>query len=211
LCERLAVKHLVVGDDFHFGNDRCGNFEFLQKFGQQHDMIVENTHTHKLDQRRISSTWVREALKNADFALAKQLLGRAYTLSGYVGHGDRLGRTIGVPTANIALSRLFMDQRFRIPLSGVYAVTVTGVSKQPLKGVANLGVRPTVSGVSRRLEVHLFDFHGDLYNQRLSVQFDHKVRDEQTFTSVDAMKNQIMRDIDCARQLNLPSNTHEVS
>jgi riboflavin kinase/FMN adenylyltransferase len=193
LVEGLGVQHLEVGDDFRFGCDRAGDFALLQAAGAREGFSVEALHTIAEDGERISSTRVREALAAADFAQAARLLGRPWTVSGRVEHGQKLGRQLGVPTANLRLNRL------RPPLSGVFTVSVQYAGQQ-LAGVANIGVRPSVAGDGRpHLEVHLLDFSGDLYGRRLVVQFHHKLRDEQRFASLEALKSAIAADIAAAR------------
>ncbi|MDD2050230.1 bifunctional riboflavin kinase/FAD synthetase [Pseudomonas putida] len=193
LVDGLGVKHLEVGDDFRFGCDRVGDFEFLQQAGLSQGFTVEAAQTVELDGLRVSSTQVRQALANADFALAERLLGRPYRISGRVLHGQKLARQLGTPTANIQLKRR------RVPLSGVYLVSVE-LDGKAWPGVANIGVRPTVSGDgSAHLEVHLLDYAGDLYGRRLTVEFHHKLREEQRFASLEALKSAIDADIAAAR------------
>ncbi|AIL60008.1 bifunctional riboflavin kinase/FAD synthetase [Pseudomonas alkylphenolica] len=193
LVDGLGVKHLEVGDDFRFGCDRVGDFEFLQQAGLSQGFTVEAAQTVELDGLRVSSTQVRQALAMADFALAERLLGRPYRISGRVLHGQKLARQLGTPTANIQLKRR------RVPLSGVYLVSVE-LDGKPWPGVANIGVRPTVSGDgSAHLEVHLLDYAGDLYGRRLTVEFHHKLREEQRFASLEALKSAIDADIAAAR------------
>lgn len=193
LVDGLGVKHLEVGDDFRFGCDRVGDFEFLQQAGLSQGFTVEAAQTVEQEGLRISSTQVRNALAKADFALAERLLGRPYQISGRVLHGQKLARQLGTPTANIQLKRR------RVPLTGVYLVSVE-VDGKAWPGVANIGVRPTVSGDgSAHLEVHILDFAGDLYGRRLTVEFHHKLRDEQRFASLEALKSAIDADIAAAR------------
>ncbi|MEG1042028.1 bifunctional riboflavin kinase/FAD synthetase [Pseudomonas sp. NUPR-001] len=193
LVDGLGVKHLEVGDDFRFGCDRVGDFEFLQQAGLSQGFTVEAAQTVEQEGLRISSTQVRNALAKADFALAERLLGRPYQISGRVLHGQKLARQLGTPTANIQL------KRHRVPLTGVYLVSVE-LDGKAWPGVANIGVRPTVSGDGRaHLEVHILDFAGDLYGRRLTVEFHHKLRDEQRFASLEALKSAIDADIAAAR------------
>jgi riboflavin kinase/FMN adenylyltransferase len=193
LVDGLGIKHLEVGDDFHFGCDRLGDFDFLQQAGNAHGFTVEAAQTVELEGLRVSSTQVREALAKADFALAEQLLGRPYRIAGRVLHGQKLARQLGWPTANVQLKRR------RVPFTGVYLVSAE-VDGQPWPGVANIGVRPTVAGDgSAHLEVHLLDFAGDLYGRRLTVAFHHKLRDEQRFASLEALKSAIDADVAAAR------------
>lgn len=193
LVDGLGVKHLEVGDDFRFGCDRLGDFAFLQDAGQRYGFTVEAARTVELDGLRVSSTQVRDALAAADFALAERLLGRPFRIGGRVLHGQKLARQLGTPTANVQLKRR------RVPLSGVYLVSVQ-IDGKVWPGVANIGVRPTVAGDgSAHLEVHLLDFAGDLYGRRLTVEFHHKLREEQRFASLEALKSAIDADIAAAR------------
>lgn len=193
LVEGLGVQHLEVGDDFRFGCDRAGDFPFLEQAGKQFGFSVEDAITIELDGERVSSTRVRNAAQVADFALAEQLLGRPFSISGRVLHGQKLGRQLGTPTANVQLKRR------RAPLNGVYLVSVE-LDGRVQPGVANIGMRPTVAGDGRaHLEVHLLDFAGDLYGRRLTVVFHQKLRDEQRFASLEALKAAIDADIASAR------------
>ena len=196
LLEGLGVRFLLVGDDFRFGQGRAGNYAMLSAMGAAagaHGFAVEDLHTITHGDQRISSTRVREALGRGDLEQAAQLLGRPYRMSGRVGNGDRRGRTIGFPTANIDLHRRVS------PVLGVFAVWVHGVGEHPWPGVANLGSRPTVGGQGCRLEVHLFDFDGDLYGRHLGVEFSLKLRDERRFDSFEDLRRQIARDAEAAR------------
>ncbi|VVM70319.1 MULTISPECIES: bifunctional riboflavin kinase/FAD synthetase [Pseudomonas] len=193
VVDGLGVRHLEVGDDFRFGCDRAGDFDFLVEAGKKYGFTVEAANTVVQDGLRVSSTKVRTALANADFALAAHLLGRPYTITGRVLHGQKLARQLGTPTANIQLKRR------RIPLSGVY-LTSAEIDGKRWPGVANIGVRPTVAGDGRpHLEIHLLDFAGDLYGRRLTVEFHQKLREEQRFASLEALKSAIDADIAAAR------------
>ena len=199
LVDGLGVQHLEVGDDFRFGCDRVGDFEFLQHAGITQGFTVEAAQTVELDGLRVSSTQVRNALAAADFALAERLLGRPFRIAGRVLHGQKLARQLGTPTANVQLKRR------RVPLTGVYLVSVD-IDGQPWPGVANIGVRPTVAGDGKaHLEVHLLDFAGDLYDRRLTVVFHQKLREEQRFASLEALKTAINADVAAARALAAPS------
>lgn len=194
LVDGLNVRYLVVGDDFRFGKDRQGDFALLQQAGQQFGFQVVNMHTFAVDQIRVSSTRIREALKAGDLMLAEKLLGRPYRMSGRVAHGDKRGRTMGFPTANIHLHRC------KVPLSGVYAVQLFGIDGEPIAGVANVGVRPTVSGDNKALlEVHLFDFDRDIYGEHVQVHFLHKLRDENKFANLAELIAQIKQDCQQAK------------
>jgi riboflavin kinase/FMN adenylyltransferase len=189
LVEGLSIKHLIVGDDFRFGCDRSGDFKMLVEFGKSCDFDVQDTKTLEIDNERVSSTRVREFLQQADFGRASQLLGQPFSIKGRVVYGQQVGRKLGFPTANVQLNR------YSAPLTGVYAVLVDidGVRYQ---GAANVGVRPTVGDLVKPiLEVHLLDFSGDLYGQRIEVEFMHKIRDETKFTTLDKLVETIRQDV----------------
>lgn len=193
LVDGLGVRHLEIGDDFRFGCDRAGDFDFLRQAGSEQGFSVEAAATVELDAERVSSTRVREAIAAADFGLAERLLGRPYAISGRVLHGQKLGRQLGAPTANVQL------KRSKAPLNGVFLVSAL-VDGRRHAGVANIGVRPSVAGDgSAHLEVHLLDFAGDLYGRRMTVAFRRKLRDEQRFASLEALKTAIAADIAAAR------------
>lgn len=184
----LNCKALIIGDDFRFGCDRSGDFAFLKAAGERYGFSVEDTCTVQAGSERISSTRVRAALQSADFNGVAQLLGRPYGITGKVAHGQKLGRTLGVPTANVLL------KRSKVPFMGVYAVEIE-IDGKLHQGVANIGMRPTVNGTKAVLESHIFDFNGDLYGKRISVIFRHKIRDEQKFNGLEALKAAIENDI----------------
>ncbi|MDO6825165.1 bifunctional riboflavin kinase/FAD synthetase [Marinobacter sp. 1_MG-2023] len=192
LIEGLAVRHLVVGDDFRFGCDRAGDFRLLEAVGAIVGFSVENTHTVSVADERVSSTRIRNLLLESQLEKAEALLGHPYHIVGRVVYGRQLGRSIGSPTANILLRQM-------PPLRGVYVVGARLESGETQDGVANIGLRPTVDGKQPALEVHLFDFTGTLYGQHIDVVFRHKLRDEEKFDSIDALKAQIARDFDSAR------------
>ncbi|QTL40451.1 bifunctional riboflavin kinase/FAD synthetase [Xenorhabdus budapestensis] len=194
LVEKLGVKFLAVGDDFRFGKNRFGDFHYLQQAGKQYGFDVASTDSFCDSGLRISSTAIRQSLQNDDLTLAEILLGHPYSISGRVVHGNRLGRTIGFPTANLPLKRLVA------PVKGVYAVEVYGLDDNPLPGVANIGNRPTVAGQGLQLEVHLIDTQMDLYGRHINVVLRKKLRDEQRFASLDALKQQIANDVVAARE-----------
>jgi riboflavin kinase/FMN adenylyltransferase len=193
LVEGLAVRYLVVGDDFRFGKGRQGDFAMLQETGIAQGFQVAAMHTFNVDGTRVSSTAIRDALARDDLAAAEKLLGRPYRMCGRVVHGDERGRGIGFPTANIHLHRKSS------PVSGVYAVEMFGLDKEPLAGVANVGTRPTVGGAESRLEVHLLDFDQDIYGRYVHVDFLHKLRPEQRFDSLEELVAQIRKDAEAAR------------
>ena len=191
--ELLGARFVIIGDDFRFGRERQGDFSLVQRDGERLGYGVSNSPTYLEDGERISSTRIRKALKDGAFAEATRLLGHEYFIMGRVVYGRQLGRQLGVPTANIRL------QRYKAALEGVYCVTVKGIDDREYTGIANIGVRPTVDGKEPLLEVHVFDYQGDLYNRLLSVTFKKKLRDEQAFDSIDALKTQIELDIEQAK------------
>jgi riboflavin kinase/FMN adenylyltransferase len=193
LVEKLGIKHLIVGDDFHFGKNRQGNFPMLCQAGQKLGFAVSDTASYKMADCRISSTAIRQALEHDELASAKQMLGREYSIIGRVFHGDKRGRQLGFPTANVLLKRRVS------PLSGVFAVMVNTNTGQ-FKGVANVGARPTVAGVRQQLEVHSFDFDQGLYGQCIEVIIKKKLRPVIKFDSLEALTKQIKKDSEQAKQ-----------
>jgi riboflavin kinase/FMN adenylyltransferase len=194
LIRGLGVRDLMIGDDFRFGKGRKGDFAMLQHAGQTAGFAVEAMHTLVHDGERVSSSAIREALSDGDMPHAARLLGRPYSISGRVMHGDKIGRTIGFPTANIQLKHRSP------PLMGIYTVSVDGLADKPWPGVASIGVRPTINDAGRAtLEVHLFDWSADCYDAHLRVNFLRKQRDEERYDSLEALTAQIARDAEEAR------------
>ena len=191
----MGVFAFFNSSAFTFGYQRSGNVALLQEMGGTHGFNVHGLAAVSLDGEIISSTRIRDAIRAGHLALATQMLGRDYTLAGPVVRGDQLGRQIGFPTANLDVTGLAMPPR------GVYAVKVS-LDGRTLPGVLNLGHRPTVrdSAPQLRVEVHLLDFSSDLYDRELAVTFIQKLRDEQKFPSLDALRAQIERDIAAARR-----------
>ena len=194
LVEGLGVRYLVAGDDFRFGHDRRGDFAMLQTAGARYGFQVVNMHTFSVDNIRVSSTRIREALAAGDFTTAEKLLGRPYRMSGRVAHGDKLGSRLGFPTANIHLHRK------TAPLQGVFVVEMFGLSREPVSGAANVGTRPTLNGTRCLLEVHLLDFNEDIYGRYVQVEFLHKLRDEVRYDSLDELKDAIAKDCEQTRE-----------
>mgnify|MGYP001373779486 FL=1 len=193
VVDQVGAKHLVIGDDFRFGRGREGDFALFERYGQIHGYSVSAMSTLLQGEARISSTLIRETLAAGDFTAAANLLGHEYFIMGRVVYGRQLGRQLNVPTANIRL------QRYRAALEGVYCVTVEGIAGAVRHGIANIGVRPTVDGKEPLLEVHVFDYTGNLYGDLIKVTFKQKLREEQAFDSIDALKTQINQDIEQAR------------
>lgn len=196
LGRTLQAHYVLVGDDFRYGAKRAGDFALLQSAGQSLGFDAEFLPTVEVAGERASSTAVRSALAAGELDHAARLLGRPYSISGRVVHGDKLGRDIGFPTANIQL------KHNRPPLMGIFAVELCGLNGAPLPGVASLGKRPTVKGADAVpvLEVHLFDFNTDIYARRVRVEFLHKLRDEAKYPDLDSLVAQIRRDVDNAKQ-----------
>jgi riboflavin kinase / FMN adenylyltransferase len=191
LVSRLGVRWVLVGDDFRFGRGRAGDLATLRAHAKT--FSVEAMATVDVAGQRASSTAVREALAAGDMARATALLGRPYALSGRVGHGEKLGRKLGFPTANIPL-------RHKPAVSGIFAVRVHGLSGSARTGVASLGVRPTVaSGAKPLLEVFVFDFDAPIYGRRVTVEFLHKLRDEARYPDLETLVRQIRTDVAHAR------------
>ena len=201
LLDGLGVSFLMVGDDFRFGKDRAGDFQFLADAGEREGFQVQRMPTVMAGTDRISSTRIRQALAERDLGEAARLLGRAFTIRGRVAHGDRVGRELGWPTVNINFDRT------NPPLAGIYAVRVDGPGLSGHPGVASLGTRPTVGGERTLLEVHLFDYQGDLYGAQLAVRFVDWIRDEANLASLEALRDQIGRDAEQARALLAPATS----
>ena len=194
LVSGLNIKHLTVGDDFRFGKDRKGDYSMLVHMGNELGFSIENTEGFVVNEERVSSSSIRDHLANGRLDLAEQLLGRMYSMSGRVVHGDHRGQGIGFPTANIPIKRRFS------PISGVFATKVRIEQDTEALGVTNVGYRPTVAGTRTQIEVHLFNFSQMLYGKHLTVFFSKKIREEQKFSSLEELKNQIRVDAETARE-----------
>jgi len=194
LVEKLGIKHLIVGDDFHFGKNRAGDFAMLSQAGKAFGFEVTDTASCKMENCRVSSTAIRHALEQDNLADVENMLGRPYSIIGKVFHGDKRGRQLGFPTANVLLKRR------NSPLNGVFAVkvkTINGI----FNGVANIGARPTINGVRQQLEVHIFDFDDDLYGQCIEVIIIKKLRQVMKFDDLSALTAQIKLDSEHAKQV----------
>jgi len=191
LVSTLKVGWILVGDDFRFGHDRVGDLALLRE--KAVTFSVEAMPTVAIDGERASSTAVRSALALGNVEHAAKLLGRPYTISGHVAHGDKLGRNLGFPTAHVVL-------RHKPALSGIFAVRVHGLGDEARAGVASLGVRPTVKqGARPLLEIFVFDFDEAIYGRRITVEFLHKLRDEERYADLDQLTRQIRVDVAQAR------------
>jgi riboflavin kinase/FMN adenylyltransferase len=194
LAKRLKARWLLIGEDFRFGAKRVGDLALLKNLGKRHGYEVETMPTVTHAGSRVSSSAVRAALAAGDLAAAEALLARTYSISGRVIHGRKLGRELGFATANVQL------KHNRPPLTGIYAVKVHGVGATARPAVASLGVRPTITASGRAvLEVHLFDFSGNLYDAHVRVEFLHKIRDEEKYPDLATLKTRIARDCEAAK------------
>ncbi len=188
------VRTIAVGEDWRFGHNRSGDVKFLEAQAAARGFTLEAVPPVMHDGERVSSTRIRQAIRDGNLAAAAHMLGRPYVVCGTVVEGRKLGRTLGFPTANLATGDA------QLPPDGVWAVRVRHPHGDELPGVANLGLRPTVNGESRTLEVNLFDFSGDLYGHELEVRFEKHLRPEIKFPSIDALRIQIQKDAENARQ-----------
>ena len=195
LHEEVAVEFVLIGDDFRFGSGRRGDFALMEKIGAQHGFEVQAMHSVLHSGVRISSTAVRVALAEGKMEVAQRYLGRPYSISGRVEHGDGLGKRLGFPTANIQL------KHNRPPVSGIFVVRVQGDDMPPMQGVASLGVRPTVRQDNKPvLEVHIFNFTREVYNKHMRLDFLHKLRDEEKYPDVGTLTRQIALDVQNAKK-----------
>ncbi|MEL7449657.1 MAG: bifunctional riboflavin kinase/FAD synthetase [Pseudomonadota bacterium] len=195
LVNGLGARHVIVGDDFRFGAKRSGDYAMLKRLGDEAGFSVTPMATVEVDGERVSSTAVRAALAAGNMDKACRLLGRRYSMTGHVTYGNALGRTLGFPTANIR------PGRHVTPLSGIFAVWAHGIGDEALPAVASVGTRPTVAGSDALLEVHVFDFSGDLYGRLLRVEFVEYLRPEEKFPDLETMRVQMLDDAASARRI----------
>ena len=189
LVDIFNIKKIIIGHDHRFGRNRTANIDDLIVFGQEYGFEVEQISAQEIDEVSISSTKIRNALHEGKILLANEYLGYPYFFTGTVVHGKKLGRTIGFPTANLEI-----EQNYKlIPAHGVYAVECM-VENQNVKGMLNIGIKPTFEGESASIEVHLFDFDGDLYDKKIKVALRKHIREEQKFSSVEDLKSQLKKD-----------------
>jgi len=197
LVRTVGTRKLVIGYDHRFGKNREGSFEYLSQHADRYGMEVEEIPRADVDEVGVSSSRIRRALESGDVQTANRYLGYPYTLTGMVVRGKQLGRTIGYPTANIVSE----EPLKLIPNRGVYAVMATTAAGDTYQAMLNIGVRPTVGGdLAQTVEAHLLDFEGDLYDQLLTVQFVARLRDEQKFNGLDALKAQLAQDAEDAQR-----------
>jgi riboflavin kinase/FMN adenylyltransferase len=205
LCTHFTIKGMVVGTDFNFGHNRMGNVAFLEHYGQKHHIQVHAISLEEAEQTRISSTRIRTLVKEGNIREANELLGHAVRVSGIVKQGDKRGRQLGFPTANLQL-----DPHKLLPADGVYAVSIrvqdtsrsdANATLPVYKGVTNIGIRPTFNGKEHLVEAHLLDVDLDLYEKYLELDFIARLRGEQRFPGIEALKAQIATDVEQARQI----------
>lgn len=193
LVQGLQVKSILIGDDFHYGAKRAGNFSSLQEAGKAEGFSVERMDTLMESNERISSSAIRTALEQGHLEKARQLLGRPYMLSGHVLHGQKLGRSLGFPTLNISLANKL--HRRKPAAQGIFIAQVHGLSDNPLPAVASLGQRPTVDDSGRYLlEVHIFNFNQSVYGKLVQIELIEKIRDEEKYNDLEALQNAIWQD-----------------
>lgn len=190
LVDKIGTRKIVIGYDHHFGKDREGNLHQLQKFAPEYGYEVEEIPEQDIHDVAVSSTKVRNALLNGDVETANDFLGYPFSLFGQVIKGDQLGRTLGFPTAN-----LLIEENYKlIPADGIYAVKVKLDGEQVFHGMAYIGNRPTINGMSRNIEVNIFDFDSDIYRQYITIEFLHFIRGDMRFNSLEELKDQIAKD-----------------
>ena len=196
LVNKIGTKKLVIGYDHRFGKNRSGSFEELKKDGPVYGFEVEEIPKQMIENNAVSSTKIRRALSEGRIEIADEYLGRPYTIHGKVIEGDKIGRTIDFPTANIDV--IFKHKL--IPAEGIFAVKVI-IDGIYHKGMLNIGFRPTFGGTQKRMEVHIFDFNKDIYNKEIVIEFYSKIRSEVKFQNVGALKSQLMQDKEDAMKI----------
>lgn len=203
LVNKIKTKKLIIGYDHQFGRNRQGSLEELKLFSRTYDFEVEEIPAQEIDAVKVSSTKIRKALLNGDLASANHFLGYHYSLNGIVVNGEKIGRTIDFPTANVEVG----DKLKLIPKSGVYAVEVISDGIRH-SGMCNIGVRPTVANnEAQSIEVHIFDFDKDIYQKNISIFFIERIRDEKRFESVELLKNQLNEDADTCKKILLHASS----
>ena len=195
LVQRLNVKKVIIGYDHRFGRNRTANIDDMRLFGKKYGFAVEEISVQEVDEVSVSSTKIREALNKGDVTTAEHYLGTPYSLTGRVVHGLKLGRTLGYPTANIQVT----EEYKLIPKDGVYAV-YSYIGARKVYGMMSIGKNPTIEGKGASIEVYFFDFNGDLYDQKLTIEFVQYLREEQKFATIDLLKKQLQDDETAARK-----------
>ena len=194
LIDRMNIRHLIIGDDFRFGKERRGDISTLREHAQRAGFEVDHTDTCEIENRRVSSTWLREVLAQGDMDTAAVLLGRPYSVSGRIVHGEKRGKELGYPTININL------HRHRSPVTGIFAARVHGLDTTPIEAAVSIGTRPVFNGETINLEAHLLDFDRDVYGAYVTVELVKHLRSEQMFGNISDLKKQIEKDIAETRQ-----------
>ena len=189
IVQTIGTKKLVIGYDHHFGKNREGSFEQLTLNAPRYGFQVEEIPRQDVDHIAVSSTRIRQALEEGDITTANHFLGNPYSLTGRVVMGDKLGRVLGYPTANIEIE----NKNKLVPADGIYAVTVNHEHAR-YKGMLYIGVRPTINGIQRNIEVNIFDFNLEIYGESLTVNFHHLIRGDQKFNDLEELKAQMQRD-----------------
>ena len=195
LVQHLNVKKVIIGYDHRFGRNRTANINDMRLFGEKYGFAVEEISVQEVDEVSVSSTKIREALNKGDVTTAEHYLGTPYSLTGRVVHGLKLGRTLGYPTANIQVT----EEYKLIPKDGVYAV-YSYIDGRKVYGMMSIGKNPTIEGKGASIEVYFFDFNGDLYDQKLTIEFVQYLREEQKFATIDLLKKQLQDDETAARK-----------
>ena len=195
LVQRLNVKKVIIGYDHRFGRNRTANIDDMRLFGEKYGFAVVEISVQEVDEVSVSSTKIREALNKGDVTTAEHYLGTPYSLTGRVVHGLKLGRTLGYPTANIQVT----EEYKLIPKDGVYAV-YSYIGSRKVYGMMSIGKNPTIEGKGASIEVYFFDFNGDLYDQKLTIEFVQYLREEQKFATIDLLKKQLQDDETAARK-----------
>ncbi len=201
LVDKIGTKILVIGYDHHFGRNREGSFELLKELAPKYHFDLVEIPEIDVNDIAVSSTKIRKALKNGDIHIANQYLGHDFELTGIVIHGKKVGKAIGYPTANIYVQDLYKI----VPCEGIYAVLVK-VDSNIYKGMLYIGNRPTLEGSKQSIEVNILDFNKDIYDQKITVIFKHRIRDDQKFDSLEALTKQI--DLDKLETIKLLSQTY---
>ena len=194
LYKNLSLKHVFVGKDFKFGKNRKGDIDTLKNIGSKYNISVSSINLKTLNTVSISSSKIRELIKSGNIIEANKLLGRPYKISGLVIEGDKRGRSINFPTANIKLENLIM------PAFGVYSVVVKGIENKIYNGIANIGRRPTVNDRGVLLEVNIFDFNKNIYGKEISVNLLNFIRKEKKFDGIESLKTQIKNDVRISKE-----------
>ncbi len=193
LLAKLKMRCCFIGDDFRFGKDRQGDYSMLENMAKTSDFVAQKVNRVTVNGKRVSSSEIRELLRQGEFSMAEELLGRPFAIEGRIMHGEKRGRTIGFPTINISIGRKLS------PVLGVFAVLIE-LNKKTYHGVCNVGKRPTIGGEKILLEVNIFDFDKNVYGEHAKVLFRHRIREEMKFESVQQLQSQIASDADIARR-----------